>query len=167
VSLLYHHAREQGHARGSETAGDLWATGYNAGRVPPCSRRGLRLGAVVDPGARRRLHVAQHRHRRDQRQAAQACPYARQSWTTLVSTQHRAAGRSFLATPAGVALCLFLAIAATVGALPTNPFGAGGAMSAATEPAGRRDRAYVPATVCDPCVARPRGGRSARPPVVA
>ena len=29
-----------------------------------------------------------------------------------MSTQNRPAGRSFLATPAGVALCLFLAIAA-------------------------------------------------------
>jgi hypothetical protein len=84
-----------------------------------------------------------------------------------VSTQDRTAGRSFLATPAGVALCLFLAIAATVGALPTNPFGAGGAMSAATEPARRLDRAYMPATVCDPCVARPRRGRSALQLVVA
>jgi hypothetical protein len=96
-------------------------------------------------------------------------PRPKQSPARMPARAHpgkaRAAGRSFLATPAGVALCL--AIAATVGALPTNPFGAGGAMSAATEPAGRRDRAYLPAIVCDPCVAPPRGGRSARPPVVA
>jgi hypothetical protein len=72
-----------------------------------------------------------------------------------VSTRDRPAGRSSLATPAGIALCVFLAIAATAGALLSNPFWAWWGDACGK---GRCHRAHVPATARDPCVARPRGG---------